>query len=125
MTGIVVLLGSLAGCQASEPTLDGRTFQVVVGEQGKVLDTPHTLIFADGKLSSPECAEWGFGPGAVTLTPTEAGIRFVAELPSASEGTLAWTGVVSGQTARGSSLWTKAGQDPIAYRFEPVIPDPP
>ena len=107
----------ISSANAEQPSLDGQRYSIMVGEHGKKFDTPHTLIFENGQMSSLECDAYGFGAAKYTVEQHKSGIRFSTELPSENEGSMLWTGTVRGNHITGESTWQKAGQNPMHYQF--------
>ena len=115
----ILSLVTLVPASAEAPgILDGRSFSVLVGEQGHDSGDPDTLIFVAGGFRSTGCDAYGFQPTAYTAEERDGAIHWRAEATSETEGTISWTGVVTGSDVAGDFVWAKAGQDPIEYWFE-------
>ncbi|OGP32820.1 MAG: hypothetical protein A2X88_07095 [Deltaproteobacteria bacterium GWC2_65_14] len=86
--------------------LDGKTFHVKAGEQGKGADHDDYLIFQDGMFTSSGCVEsWNFRNAAYSATAEDGGIRFLAQLVSTTHGTLTWDGTVRGDAVDATARW--------------------
>ncbi|MEX6501693.1 hypothetical protein [Pseudomonas zhanjiangensis] len=107
------MLGSLAvqAGYAAEPShlLDGKTFIGRNGEKGHSLatDEQEALIFADGLFTSASCEPYSFGSSEYSTRVDGERIYFEALTTSPSHGQIAWQGVVEGDTARATFVWTK------------------
>jgi hypothetical protein len=98
-------------------TLDGKVFTVDSAEKGKTSTEKDDVDFANGKLHSKGCDQWGFGAGAYKTD----GNKFEADTTSAKEGKIHWSGTVVGDKIEGTYVWTKAGQKPIEYGFKGTL----
>jgi len=99
------------------PSLDGKTFIVDFSEKGKTESTKDTLVFADGTFRSVGCDQYGFTAAPYTATEEGEQVGFTASATSDTEGTMDWTGTVSGETIEGEVTWAKEGQDAIDYEY--------
>lgn len=107
-------IGSAAFAAAG--ALDGKTFVVESGEEGKKAEGhPDEIIFRDGKMHSSGCDPYGFGDGAYTTMDHQGALMFRARTDSAKEGVITWNGVLRGDELQGQYVWTKPGQKPIVY----------
>ena len=98
--------------------LDGKTFSVNISEYGKDgQPRADDLIFNDGKFSSTECAQYGFGDAVYESAKKDGKILFEATTNSDKEGTIEWEGKVDGDNISGNFMWSKQGQDPIFYTY--------
>jgi len=103
--------------ETSAGTLDGKTFTVSVTEQGNE-PTPDTLTFTAGTFRSTACDEYGFTAAPYITTESDGTVQFSAAATSDTEGTITWSGTVSGDAVSGTFLWEKKGQDAINYTYE-------
>lgn len=95
--------------------LDGRRFAGSYIENGqRVTDT---IAFADGHFRSYGCDMYGFDHPDYTATQNGDEIIFSAEAASAREGTMRWTGKVTGKALSGKYIWVKEGQNPSEREF--------
>jgi hypothetical protein len=87
--------------------LDGRTYLVKSGEEGK--EASHHddyLIFRDGMFVSSDCAELlDFRESAYSATTQGDGIRFRAQSTSPTHGTMIWDGTVRGDVMDATARW--------------------
>ena len=85
--------------------LDGKTFLVRTGAQGKPEEHADYLVFWDGKYVSSDCFPYGFGIAAYSTSFEGDGIRFHAETRSATQGRLIYDGIVRGDSIEVTSRW--------------------
>jgi len=87
--------------------LDGKTFLVKSGEQGK--EASHHddyLVFRDGTFVSSDCAEdLSFRESTYSVTTQENGIRFRAQATSPTHGTMIWDGTLRGDVMDATARW--------------------
>lgn len=87
--------------------LDGRTFLVKSGEQGK--EASHHddyLIFRDGMFVSSDCAELlNFRESSYSAITDGEEIRFQAETTSPTHGSMIWNGAVRGNIMDATARW--------------------
>jgi hypothetical protein len=108
--------------QAPAGALEGKTFDVVLTEEGKESGDKDQLIFKDQKFESVGCRQYGFGPVAYTTESADGGATaFQATTSSATEGTIEWRGTAEGDRVEGHMLWKKQGQNDIAYSFSGTL----
>ncbi|HET7451843.1 MAG TPA: hypothetical protein VFL12_03835 [Thermoanaerobaculia bacterium] len=106
----------LAAAAAVAGELDGKTFVVQSGEQGKPAQGPlDEIVFREGKMHSAGCDPYGFGDGSYTTMHHPDSIMFHARTDSAKQGAILWTGQIHGDELSGGYVWTKPGQKPIEY----------
>lgn len=110
---VAAMLGA-GGAVASDAAgvshlLDGKTFVGRNGEKGRSLatDEQEKLIFADGLFTSASCEPYNFGSGEYSTRVEGERIYFEAITTSPSHGQIAWQGVVEGDTAQATFVWTK------------------
>ncbi|MBS1911144.1 MAG: hypothetical protein JST22_04085 [Bacteroidetes bacterium] len=106
---------------ATTPTLDGRTFAGESVEHGKTAAEKDELAFANGRMHSKGCDQYGFGDAPYTATVSGDSVHFTATTTSPKEGSIAWSGTVVGETLSGTFVWTKQGQEPIAYEMKGTL----
>ena len=105
-----------ASAFAAAGALDGKTFVVQTGEEGKKAESaPDEIAFRDGKMHSSACDPYGFGDGDYTTMNHGGAIMFRARTDSTKEGVINWNGTVRGDELQGQYVWTKTGQKPIVY----------
>ena len=108
----LALVACLAGATPDEETshlLDGMAFVGLNGEKGRPLDPDEheEMVFEDGRFRSLSCEPYNFGDSAYTATRVGDAIHFRAETGSPTHGRIAWQGVVEGDKARATFVWTK------------------
>ena len=109
----VVLVYSLLICpsvaeQASN-LLDGKAFVGNNGEKGRPLDPDEheEIVFRDGTFTSLSCAPYNFSSSNYRAQRIGDSIHFSATTHSPTHGQIAWQGVVNGEQAEMSFVWTK------------------
>lgn len=121
----VVAMGFLlgAGCGASKSDagggaeavtpishdLDGRSYAIVLTEEGKAGDKDD-LIFAKGTFDSVGCRHYGFTLAPYKTENAGDAVEFEATANSPKEGTNVWKGTITGDTIKGTMVWTKGGK---------------
>ena len=87
--------------------LNGKTFHVKSGEQGK--EASHHddyLVFRDGTFVSSDCGELlNFRESTYSVTTEGDGIRFRAQSTSPTHGTMVWDGTVRGDVMDATARW--------------------
>jgi hypothetical protein len=96
--------------QALAP-LDGFVFEASIvrrdGEAGPAEPLIDRLTFDGGQFSSRICERYGFVPGAYWVRGEPGAIEFHAVLHSPTDGTMEWTGTVTGDALEGTMRWTR------------------
>ncbi|MBT8429022.1 MAG: hypothetical protein KJN79_03835 [Gammaproteobacteria bacterium] len=89
--------------------LDGQAFSGFNGEKGLPLDPgeKEEIIFENGRFRSVSCDPYNFDDGDYTATAVGDSIHFEAVTKSPTHGTITWKGIVQGDTAKMTFLWTK------------------
>ncbi|NIS75090.1 MAG: hypothetical protein GTO08_07385, partial [Deltaproteobacteria bacterium] len=87
--------------------LDGKTFLVKSGEQGKeAYHHADYLIFRDGTFVSTNCGELtDFRESTYSATTQGDEIRFRAETTSPTHGTMIWDGILRGDVMDATARW--------------------
>lgn len=123
-TGVVffLLLASFVlSCSAVKkegPLLDERVFTVITVPAGNPADAAMERIsFANGIFDNDNCHLWGFGSGPYAASEVRDSITFSATTTSEKEGTMTWKGTVIGENLNGTMIWSKKGQEDLAYIF--------
>lgn len=95
------------GGEPASHILDGKTFLVKSGEEGK--EASHHddyLIFQDGRFVSTDCGELlDFRESDYSATVLKDGIRFRAQSTSPTHGTMIWDGTVRGESMDAMARW--------------------
>jgi len=119
---LVVLLFAFGAYSFAAGALDGKTFTVESWVKGKKATEPKDeLSFADGKLHSVGCDQFGFTASAYTTTDEKGATKFQSTATSEKEGKIEWSGMVKGDAVEGKYVWSKTGQAPIEYAFKGTL----
>ncbi len=127
VVGILVTGGALPvnAHATGEPTggmLDGQVFVGELGAQGQTAGTADEFSFHQGRFRSSACDEYGFGDAAYTAVLNEDTVNFESTTLSASNGTMQWTGRVTGVSVEGSAIWQKTPGGPVEpYWFKGTL----
>lgn len=113
-----LLLAALAGLAVpvalAEPgALDGKKFEGVFIERGKIKGEADTLLFKDGRFRSTACDRFGYADAPYKATPLADGIAFEAETESAKYGKLAWKGLVRHGKLDATATMLRQGKPPV------------
>lgn len=92
--------------------LDGTKWQITItpdaaAKKAGEKASKDALIFQGGQMTSTACVKYGFASSAYTAAGTAASPSFQTEQTSTKEGTMTWSGQVSGNTISGTAIWTK------------------
>lgn len=89
--------------------LDGKTFVGFNGEKGGELDPDEheEIIFQNGRFKSASCDPYNFGSSEYDATVVGDTIHFKAVTESPTHGRIAWDGIVEGNQAQVTFVWTK------------------
>ena len=128
-----VLAGMLVGVCVSPvmavaaTPLDGTKWKIKItpdeaAKKSGEKTSKDTLIFKSGQMTSTACVKYGFSPSAYTATGSAGGPSFQTQQTSAKEGTMTWSGQVSGKTINGTATWTKKNGQMIHYTFAGAKP---
>ncbi|WP_116475498.1 hypothetical protein [Zobellella maritima] len=104
---IALLAMAPNGVQAG--LLDGMSFVGLNGEAGKPLDPDEReeITFRNGLFTSVSCAPYNFKSSGYSANRVDDTIHFKAVTESPTHGTISWQGVIDGDTAEVSFVWTK------------------
>lgn len=117
----IFILATALAFAGNQPSLDGKTFAGEVVEKGKAAGDKDELSFAEGKFHSKGCDPYGFGPTAYTAKQDGDSILFESHTTSEKEGSIHWTGKVTGEACEASFVWSKPGQKDIEYSFKGML----
>jgi hypothetical protein len=106
-----------AAGSGSPGLLDGKSFAGELGEKGKAKGDKDEFVFKAGTFRSAACDAYGFGDASYRATREGASIAFTAETHSPKEGTMSWSGRVTGDHIEGTVTWAKEGKAPAEYWF--------
>ena len=114
LTGVAfaAMLAAAPGYAQTGP-LDGKSFQGVLIEKGKIRGDADTIVFKDGRFRSTACDQYGFSEAAYTVATEGNVTRFEAETESARHGRLQWTGYVRGDKLDATAIWVRPGKAPV------------
>jgi len=91
---------------AQTATLDGRAFVGEAGLKGKPADEKNEVItFAEGKLHSSACDQYGYEKGDYKATKVGEAIEFEAVTLSEKYGRNVWKGTVRGSDIEGTMVF--------------------
>ena len=91
---------------AQTAVLDGRAFVADAGIKGKPADEKADVItFADGKLHSSLCDQYGYDKGAYKATKVGDAVEFEATTLSEKYGRNVWKGTIRGGEIEGTFLF--------------------
>ena len=104
-----ILIINFVTAQATSNLLDGKTFIGFNGEKGKDLDPDEheEIVFENGRFISTTCSKYNFGGAPYTAIKLDDGIQFEAVTVSPTHGKIVWMGVVYGDLAKVTFVWTK------------------
>jgi len=102
-------LGGLSSAAKSSHLLDGTSFIGKNGEQGQDLAEyeDEEIVFQDGMFTSVSCVPYNFGSGPYTARRVDGRIHFSAVTKSQTHGTITWQGIIDGDHAEVTFVWTK------------------
>ena len=100
---------------AKGTSLDGKTYKVMLGPEGKKGDED-TLTFANGKFESSMCVPLGFKKAKYQAQGSDE-VTFTVIAKNAKGETNTWKGTVRGDQIEGSLTCTGTGE-PLKYVFK-------
>ncbi len=111
MLSAALALGAAGAALAAQPShvLDGMRFVGWNGEKGRTepTDEKEIIIFADGLFTSASCEPYNFGSSPYFTRVEGERIHFEAVTQSPTHGQIAWSGVIDGDQAEVTFVWTK------------------
>jgi hypothetical protein len=102
---LAAALGIAAPASAQTAALDGRVFVADAGHKGKAADEKDVITFADGKIHSSICDQYGYDKGAYKATKAGDAVEFEAVTVSEKYGRNVWKGTVRGNEIEGTFLF--------------------
>jgi hypothetical protein len=104
-----ILIINLVMAQDTSNLLDGKTYAGFNGEKGKDLDPEENeeIVFENGRFISTSCNKYNFVGAPYTAIKVGDGIQFEAITVSPTHGKIVWKGVVHGEVAEVTFIWTK------------------
>ena len=105
----LALAGAPACAGDGTGLLDGQRFVGLNGEQGRALDPDEQeeIVFKDGLFHSVSCDPYRFGSSPYRALKIGDEIHFEAVTTSPTHGRIAWRGIVRGNQADVTFVWTK------------------
>jgi len=109
LTAVGTCLGGIAWAEAGSHLLDGKAFVGKNGEVGKPLAEyeDEEIVFSDGQFTSVSCEPYNFGRSPYQAEVVDGKIHFSAVTVSPTHGQIAWQGIVDGDRADVTFVWTK------------------
>lgn len=109
---VIALCGCLADWSiAGEVShlLDGKSYVGKNGERGKKLPEyeDEEIVFRDGMFTSVSCAPYNFRSGPYAAELVNGSIHFSAVTKSPTHGKITWQGIIEGERADVTFVWTK------------------
>lgn len=101
-TDVVRSLGS-----AISATVDGRTYSVDTGKEGKPAGGKDVIRFADGLMSTALCIRFGFKPAPYSVRVEGSKIHFRSEMISETQGKLVFNGHIEGDRLIAKAEWAQ------------------
>jgi hypothetical protein len=100
---------SIAQTANPEGLLDGQRFVGLNGEKGRQLDPGEheEILFEKGVFHSVSCDAYGFSRSPYAARAVGDEVHFEAVTSSLTHGQIEWTGVVRGDQAEVTFVWTK------------------
>jgi hypothetical protein len=93
--------------QALAENMDGRTFAVDFGLDGKSAAGKDVIRFEDGKMSTQLCIKFGFEPAPYLLRVEGNSIYFHAEMESAAQGMNVFDGRIENGVLKAHAKWAQ------------------
>lgn len=106
---LFVFLTNTSFAAETSGILDGMTFVGNNGEKGREPDPDEyeEIVFQSGLFRSVSCDPYNFSSSAYSTTVVGNTIHFEAVTESPTHGKIAWQGIVDGDTAEVTFIWTK------------------
>lgn len=100
---------SIAWADDSNKLLDGMAFVGQNGEVGKELAEyeDEEIVFENGMFTSVSCEPYNFSSSPYNTIRVDGKIHFNAVTESPTHGKITWTGVIDGEDANVTFVWTK------------------
>jgi hypothetical protein len=89
--------------------LDGKTFTGFNGEKGQQLDPDEAeeIVFSNGRFISTTCNKYNFSDAVYSASEVGDSVHFQVVTLSPTHGKIEWQGVVHGDQAEVTFVWTK------------------
>jgi hypothetical protein len=92
---------------AISATVDGRTYSVDTGKEGKPAGGKDVVRFADGLMSTALCIRFGFKPAPYTIRVEGSKVHFRSEMISETQGKLVFDGHIEGDRLVAKAEWAQ------------------
>jgi hypothetical protein len=92
---------------AISATVDGRTYSVDTGKEGKPAGGKDVVRFADGLMSTALCIRFGFKPAPYTVRVEGSKVHFRSEMISETQGKLVFNGHIEGDRLVAKAEWAQ------------------
>ena len=102
-------------------SLDGTKISGDVKHPDETKPDPDTLIFKDGKFHSTACDEYGFGDGSYSTAARGDAVTFDAVTKNKDGNSIVWHGIVSGDKATATGLWSDSHGKTDTFAFTGTV----
>ena len=113
---VALILLTLSWCISSHAwgaensnLLDGKSYVGKNGEVGQKLAEyeDEEIVFQDGMFTSISCEPYNFGSSQYNTKIVDGKIHFDAVTESPTHGKISWQGIIDGEDANVTFVWTK------------------
>jgi hypothetical protein len=87
--------------------VDGRTFSVDTGKEGKPAGGKDVVRFSDGLMSTALCIRFGFKPAPYTVRVDGSQFHFRSEMISETQGKLVFNGYIDSDRLFAKAEWAQ------------------
>ena len=87
--------------------VDGKTFSVDTGKEGKPAGGKDVVRFGDGLMSTALCIRFGFKPAPYTVRVEGSQVHFRSEMISETQGKLVFNGYIDGDRLVAKAEWAQ------------------
>ena len=108
-------LACASAAYGQSSTLDGKQFQGVFLEKGKLSGESDRITFTNGRFRSSACDRYGYSDAAYQSSAAGDAIAFEAETNSPKYGKLRWRGVVRGDKLDATATMLREGKPPVEH----------
>lgn len=105
-------LACASAAYGQSSTLDGKQFQGVFLEKGKLSGESDRITFTNGRFRSSACDRYGYSDASYSTQVEGDSVRFEAETMSQKYGKLVWKGMVRGDKLDATATMIQAGKAP-------------
>ena len=109
LTSLILCLCSNTWGTEQVNLLDGRSYVGKNGEVGQKLAEyeDEEIVFQDGMFTSISCEPYNFGSSPYYTKVVDSKIHFEAVTESPTHGKIFWKGIIDGEDADVTFVWTK------------------